>query len=108
MNMDLDSRIIKLSFSENLFERTYEVISHSSMDPGNDECTESTDRYIWAVIAFSEKSLIELIKILSKSPLVAALDNNNIRFGSPIKKSEFEEITGIHLIESIIETSTRF
>lgn len=108
VDINLESKILKLSFSENLHERTYEIISHSSMDPGNDECVESTDRYIWAVIAFTEKSLIELIKVLSRSALVSMLDNNFICFNSPLKKSEFEKLTGIHLVESIIETSTRY
>ena len=40
---------------------------HSSMDPGNDECTESTDRYIWATFAFNESYFVNMIKRLAQS-----------------------------------------
>lgn len=102
------SRTITFYADENLYKNTYEVISHSSMDPWNDEITESTDRYIWAIFSFNEKSLIDIIRNLSTSEQVKSFDNKHVRFEKGIKKSEFEELTGIHLFESIIETSSRF
>ncbi len=108
MDISFDARLIHFHYHENLYEHTYEIISHSSMDPGNDECTESTDRYIWATLAINEKTLIEIIKTLSTSPLVSMIGDNYIKFTKPIKKSEFQRLLGVHLFESIIETSTRF
>ena len=108
MDISFDSKLIHFHYNENLYEHTYEIISHSSMDPGNDECTESTDRYVWATIAINEKTLVEIIKTLSTSPLVSMIGDNYIKFAKPIKKSEFKELIGVHLFESIIETSTRY
>ena len=107
MKVCLDSRIVQLYFSENLYERTYEIISHSSMDPGNDECTESTDRYIWATFAFNESYFVNMIKRLAQSNLVSNFSESFIEFKEPIKKSDFTKLTGIHLFESIINSSFR-
>ncbi len=108
MNVSLDSIIGRLYFFENIYERTYEIISHSSMDPGNDECTERTDRYIWTTFAFNELYFVDLIKKLSKSRLVSNLSESLIEFKEPIRKSDFTKLTGLHLFESIIHSSSRF
>lgn len=108
MTINFDSKIGQLFFSENLYKRTYEIISHSSMDPGNDECTESTDRYIWGTFGFNEFSFINLIKEMSQSHLVSSLSESYIKFKVPIKKSDFTKLTGIYLFESIIHSSYRY
>lgn len=108
MKISFDTKIGQLYYSENLYSRTYEIISHSSMDPGNDECTESTDRYIWGTFAFNEFSFINLIKVLSTSPLVSCFSKDFIKFKSPIKKSDFTKLTGIYLFESITQNSFRY
>lgn len=108
MTISFDYKLGQLYFSENLYERTYEIISHSSMDPWNDECTDSTDRYVWATFAFNESYFIDLIRKIINWNLVSSLSESCIKFKEPIKKTDFTELTGIHLFESIIHTSTRY
>lgn len=108
LKIDLGAKIISFSYHENLYQRTYEVISHSSMDPGNDECTESRDRYLWAHLAFDENMLINLIANLAKNNLVNKVDSNFIKFTSSIKKSDFFKITGVKLSEAVVETCERY
>lgn len=78
------------------------------MDPGNDECTESRDRYLWAHLAFDENMLINLITNLAKNNLVDKVDSNFIKFTSSIKKSDFFKITGVKLSEAVVETRERY
>lgn len=108
LKIDLEAKIISFSYQENLYQRTYEIISHSSMDPGNDECTESRDRYLWAHLAFDENMLINLIAALAKNNLVDKVNSNFIKFTSSIKKSDFFNITGVKLSEAIVETCERY
>lgn len=110
LNIEISFKTRTITFynRENLYEKTYEIISHSLMDPWNDECTENTDRYIWANISFNDNTLIELIKNLTKCGQVMSFDSKHVRFKNGIKKSEFEELTGIHLFESIIHTSSKY
>lgn len=105
MTISFESKIGRLLFSENLYERTYEIISHSSMDPWNEERTDSTDRYIWGTFAFNESYFVNLIYKLSNWEFVSMLSESCIKFKRPIKKSEFTKLTGIFLFESIIHTS---
>lgn len=109
LSINLNCNVARFSFSENLYHREYEIISHSSMDPGNDTGIDSTDRYIWANLSFNAKSLVEIISTLSKISEIKCLDNICIiKFNSPILKSVFENITNVHLFESIASNSVRF
>lgn len=108
LKIDLEAKIISFSYHENLYQRTYKVLSHSSMDPGYDECTKSKDRYFWAHLAFDENSLINLITTLAKNNLVDKVDSNFINFTSSIKKSDFFRITGVKLSEAVVETCERY
>lgn len=105
IRIDFENHMFSLSYHENLFQRTYEIISHASMDPWNEERTDSRDRIIWATFSFDENELVHFIKKLSQSEIVENITGNFIKFKSPVKKSFFTKLTGIHLFETISESS---
>ncbi len=109
-SINLKNHIAKLYYQKNLHYREYQVISHASMDPGPDDCYESTDKYIWAAFSFDEAYLLSFIaKMETVSSFTYASKYFDsiicIRFKDIMSKSKFEELTGIHLLE-YVETSS--
>lgn len=109
--INLEHHHARLHYSENLDYREYEVISHASFDPGPEECYESTDKFIWAAFSFDESYLLNfLAKVASVSTFTFkqcgySQSKIEMRFNDVMTKSEFEELTGIHLFELISHTS---
>lgn len=103
-----DTFITKLHFSinfprqcahveieENIWQKTHIIRSHASDD---EEETEYEDRHIYASFVFTETSLI---KFISNVNTIASWQATDIVFFKKTLKSEFEKVTGIHLIETI-------
>lgn len=105
IKINFEAQILSFQLTRNLYERTYTIHSNSSMDPGDDECTDSTDLFIWAHLHFNETSLLYLMNKLLK---IGDINGNYISFKSKVSTIEFEQITGIHLNISIIETQNRY
>lgn len=110
LSINLDQHIAKLFSKKNLHYREYQVISHASMDPGPDDCYESTDKYLWAAFSFDESYLLNFLVIMAS---VSTLTYEKGYFGSKIiikfvdimTKARFEELTGIHLAELVEKTT---
>ncbi len=110
LSINLKHHIAKLYNATNLHYREYQVISHASFDPGPDDCYESRDKYIWAAFSYDEAFLLDfLAKMASVSTFSFEKDYFDSKivftFNDVMTKSQFEELTGIHLSELIEETT---
>ncbi len=99
--INFQSQCAHIEFKENIWQRSTIVRSHASDD---EEETEYEDRYIKASFVFSESSLIEFILNVQT---IASWDGTCFVFHEKTSKRKFEDVTGIHLIETIKSYSNR-